>query len=148
MTITADEPKLIGFHLVHGLVQLEAQEGIQDIYNDATYGDLRTEFTTRGYRAKTFLTKIWKNLSFVLNQENPVTNSSGTHMNYHFITGYPFDGKTEGILSPTFSYSNHKKRINLKGDSGKFNLNTKNIRYNFKRLSIDAIPTTRSIQKL
>ena len=147
-TIVSQEPKLIGFHLKYGLIQLEAEEGNHDYYNSATKEDLRTEFQTRGYRAKTFLTKLWKNLSFVMNQSNPPNPSDGVHLNYTLSTNYPFSQKTEGILSPTFDYANHKKRLNLRGDSASFYLNSKNIRYNFKRLSIDAMPATRSIQKL
>lgn len=150
-TLNRDKAELAMFDLDQGLLLLEEEE-LKDKYINGDY-DITTNIATRGYRCKTFSQKQFRRNMFTLSRSTAQTSDM-------LQTSMNFDGEQSTQVNYRNSYDGngnyvhktgthqYREKLRSRADSAQFRLNSRGLRYNLKRVAIEATEASRSTRDL
>ncbi len=151
LTINVGSPKLIMFHLNHGLLDMEGSPDANDKYIQQDT-PLETEFITRGYRCKTFSQKHYKMAMFTINRisstnadelRTDVLYEAPTSQTNEFVRD-SYDASLGQYIHNT-GVQHYRDRLHNQAETARFRLKSKGLLYNFKRVAIEATESARNI---
>ena len=157
--MTRTGSRLILLHSYEGLLELEKHENVEDEYN-SDFGNehLVTYFNTRGYRNKTFGNKHYRSLHLSWTKStqyisDPTLFSDPNQEQFRIraVSSSPHSVNEiyDKSRTETEEIGSHFSRIKMRqrGESVMFMFNTQRVRYEVKRIAVEATEASRNIKE-